>query len=94
MAAPAGVLDKINVLPQHVQEQLFHYVEFLYQLYRPESNDMSSNGKSVSDENELSEEGKRLLEERVKKTLTYPEKRRHWRAVAEHIRLKYHWPNS
>ncbi len=86
MTAPTDVLDKINVLPEHVQEQLFHYVEFLYELYRPESDNAQPNGTSISDENELSEEGKRLLEERVQKALAHPEKRKHWRAVAEQIR--------
>lgn len=93
MTAPTGVLDKINVLPTHVQEQLFHYVEFLYEIYGPESDDAEPDGASIPDDSELTEEGKRLLEERVQKTLAHPEKRKHWRAVAEQIRQKYHWPN-
>lgn len=81
MTAPVGVLDKINALPEHVQEQLFHYVEFLYEIYRPESEEV--NGASISDEHELSEGGKRLLEERVQKALAHPEKRKDWRNVAD-----------
>ncbi|MCY7330067.1 MAG: DUF2281 domain-containing protein [Saprospiraceae bacterium] len=93
MTAPTDVLDKINVLPEHVQAQLFHYVEFLYAIYRPESDTTETGGANISDKQELSEEGKRLLEIRVQKTLAYPEKRKHWRAVAEQIRQKYEWPN-
>lgn len=93
MIAPAAVLDKINVLPKHVQEQLFHYVEFLYELYRPESDDARPDGAGVSDEIELSEEGKRMLDERVQQALTHPEKRKQWRVVAEQIRQKHQWPN-
>lgn len=93
MGASAGVLEKINALPEHVQEQLFHYVEFLYELYGPDQDEAIPEGAGVSDEGKLSEEGKRLLEERAAKALANPEKRKHWREVAQQIRHKYNWPN-
>lgn len=92
MNASSAVLEKIDALPDHVKEQLFHYVEFLYEIYGPDHDDSQMSGAGASDDVELSEEGRRLLEDRVKKALANPEKRKHWRDVATQIQERYKSP--
>ena len=92
MSTSLAVLNKIDALPDHVKEQLFHYVEFLYAVYGPGDDAAAVGGASSSDENELTDAGKQFLEERVRKALAHPERRRHWREVAAQIQEKHKKP--
>lgn len=91
MIAPA-VLDKINALPETVQEQLFLYVDFLYAVYRSDAE-----GEDASDfleRHELSDEGKAFLEKRLESALANPDQRRKWQEVRDNMARKYSWPEN
>jgi hypothetical protein len=88
----AEVLDKINNLPHHVQEQLFHYVDFLYEKYQPEHTIDVDGHSDASDDYELTEEGRLFLEERIRKAESNPEKRKDWRTAINQIHEKHNWP--
>ena len=89
MTSQPDVFEKINALPEHVQEQLSHYVDFLFEIYRPDPDEENEAGSNNSDELELTESGKAFLEERVKKALANPEKWKHWREIVGSIHQKY-----
>ncbi len=92
MASHPDVHKKIDALPEHVREQLTHYVDFLFEIYGSETDEANEAGSNESDELELTESGKVFLEERVKKALANPEKWEHWREVAARIHQKHGWP--
>lgn len=94
MSTSPAVLNKIEALPDHVKEQLFHYVEFLYAIYGPGDDRAEPGSASNSDEYELTEAGKKFLEDRLQKALAHPEKRKHWREVAARIQEKYKGPHQ
>jgi hypothetical protein len=86
MLAPT-TLDKINALPDNVQEQLFLYVDFLYKTYR--ENKREENPALFEKKYELSEEGKVFLEGRVVSALTKPGKP--WKQVQAELDAKKEW---
>lgn len=91
MIAPA-VLEKINALPIPVQEQLFLYVDFLYTIYRSDTD-----GEDASDfleRHELSDEGKAFLEKRLESALSNPDQRKKWQEVRDKMAQKYQWPEN
>jgi hypothetical protein len=88
----AEVFDKINTLPHHVQEQLFHYVDFLYEKYQPEHTIDVDGHSDASDEYELTEEGRLFLKKRLKNALDNPEKCRDWREVINENHEKHGYP--
>jgi hypothetical protein len=86
------VFHKINLLPYHVQEQLFQYVDFLSERYPTEQSEDLNGHSNGSDEYELTEEGRKFLEERIKKTEANPNGRKDWLIAMNKIHEKYNWP--
>lgn len=91
MIAPA-TLDKINALPEAVQEQLFLYVDFLFAVYRSEAE--GGVDSDFFEKFELTPTGKAFLEKRAKLALEHPERQKPWRKVRAEIAEKYGWPKN
>jgi len=91
MIAPS-TLDKINALPEEVQVQLFLYVDFLFAVYRSESEE--GLGGDFFEKFELTPAGRAFLEKRAKLALEHPERQKPWRKVRTEIAEKYGWPKN
>lgn len=84
------VLDKIHLLPKQVQKHLFLYVDFLYSTYLEQGSDAPVS--TFFNENELTESGKEMLEQRVQQALDNNAKRQPWKEVRNKIHQKHNLP--
>lgn len=91
MIAPT-TLDKINALPEAVQEQLFLYVDFLFAVYRADTDEISE--ENFLNDFELSKAGKDFLEKRAQASVDHPEKLKSWKKVREEMAQKHNWPKN
>ena len=91
MIAPS-TLDKINALPEEVQEQLFLYVDFLFAISRSDIGE--GNTADFLKKFELTDEGKAFLEKRAQTALKHPEQLKPWRTVRDEIFRKHNWPKN
>lgn len=91
MIAPS-TLDKINALPEEVQEQLFLYVDFLFAVYRSDISE--ADATDFLKKFELTDAGKEFLENRAQAALKHPERLKPWRKVRDEISRKYNWPKN
>lgn len=91
MIAPS-TLDKINALPEEVQEQLFLYVDFLFAIYRSDAGE--ENTADFLKNFELTDVGKDFLEKRAKAALEQQKHLKPWRKVRDEILERNNWPKS
>ena len=91
MIAPS-TLDKINALPEEVQEQLFLYVDFLFAVYRSDTGE--EDAADFLKKFELTDEGKEFLEKRALAALKHPERLKPWHKVLGETSRKYNWPKN
>ena len=70
--------QKINLLPEYLQVEVFDYVEYLLIKYQIQKN-----------QNEIPEEHKKILKERYKKMQEFPDTGESWDLIKKELMQKY-----
>jgi hypothetical protein len=76
------ILEKFNHLPEHAQDAVSEYIEYLYDKYDSDAED---------DQWELTPEGAAFLQMRLREVEEHPEQMRPWTEVKNEIYEKHGW---
>jgi len=90
------VTDQLDLLPEHLQREVYDFIEFLTMKYfedgAGEDFDLPAKASAQADDNEeLSDEVKALLDERIASYKANPENVIPWEEVKERLYKKYGW---
>ena len=80
------VTDQLDLLPEHLQQEVYDFIEFLTMKYLEDGT-----GEDFDDNEELSDEVKALLDERIASYKANPEASSTWEEVKERLYKTMGW---